>query len=233
MTSVLIALEAAFIQVGVRVTIENTADFEVAGVVSGGAAVMDSVAELRPGIVLLDSHFQKADQQLVSQLTQDFPDCRILVMVDHTDEGCTLRSLLAQPPKNWPEDEAIKVMQECCLIALRDSARGCLPKTSTPETLVAALRAVAAGELWTGPGLASYWMHSLNPSSTAAPKNRITVRELEVIELVVEGLSNREVADRLSLSEQTVKNHAARIMDKLGVRNRVELVLHSVRKRLV
>ena len=88
MTSVLIALEAPFVQVGVRVTIENTADFEVAGVVCNGDAVMESVAELRPGIVLLDSHFQKADQQLVSQLTQDFPDCQILVMADHTEEGC-------------------------------------------------------------------------------------------------------------------------------------------------
>ncbi len=111
----------------------------------------------------------------------------------------------------------MKTIQECCLLALRESARGCLPKGSTPERLIAALQAVAAGEVWTGPD----------------SNNRITARELEVIELVVRGLSNREVARQLELSEQTVKNHNARIMDKLEVRNRVELVLHAMRERLV
>jgi len=75
-------------------------------------------------------------------------------------------------------------------------------------------------------------MHSIRPTDPDS-NNRITARELEAIELVVSGLSNREIAQRLGLSEQTVKNRTARIMDKLEVRNRVELVLHAIRERLV
>jgi len=232
MTSVLIALEEPFVQMGVRVTIENTEGFDVAGFAETVEEVVPTVAETAPDILILDSHFQRADDKLVPQLTSDHPACKILVMVDHTDEGCTLRALLAGPRQHWLEDDALKTIQECCLLALRESARGCLPKGSTPERLIAALQAVAAGEVWTGPGLASYWMHSIRPPD-ADSNNRITARELEVIELVVSGLSNREIAQRLGLSEQTVKNHTARIMDKLEVRNRVELVLHAIRERLV
>jgi len=232
MTSVLIALEEPFVQMGVRVTIENTEGFEVVGVAEAVDQVESTVTELAPDILILDSHFQQVDDKLVPQLTSNHPECKILVMVDHTDEGCTLRSLLAGPRQHWLEDDALKTIQECCLLALRESARGCLPKGSTPERLIAALQAVAAGEVWTGPGLASYWMHSIRPPDPDS-NNRITARELEVIELVVSGLSNREVAQQLELSEQTVKNYTARIMDKLGVRNRVELVLYAIRERLV
>ena len=232
MTSVLIALEEPFVQMGVRVTIENTEGFEVVGVAEAVDQVESTVTELAPDILILDSHFQQVDDKLVPQLTSNHPECKILVMVDHTDEGCTLRALLASPRQHWLEDDALKTIQECCLLALRESARGCLPKGSTPERLIAALQAVAAGEVWTGPGLASYWMHSIRPPDSDS-NNRITARELEVIELVVSGLSNREVAQQLELSEQTVKNHTARIMDKLGVRNRVELVLYAIRERLV
>ena len=232
MTSVLIALEEPFVQMGVRVTIENTEGFEVAGVAETADQVLSSVAELEPDILILDSHFQQGDEKLVPQLTSDHPSCKIVVMVDHTDESCTLRALLAGPRQHWLEEDALKTIQECCLLALRESARGCLPKGSTPERLIAALNAVAEGELWTGPGLASYWMHSISPADPDT-NNRVTARELEVIELVVNGLSNREIAEQLELSEQTVKNHTARIMDKLGVRNRVELVLHAIRERMV
>ena len=141
-------------------------------------------------------------------------------------------ALLAGPREHWLEEDAIKTIQECCLLALRESARGCLPKGSSPERLIAALQAVAAGEVWTGPGLAAYWMHSIRPPDPDS-NGRVTARELEVIELVVNGLSNREIAQRLKLSVQTVKNHTARIMDKLEVRNRVELVLHAMRECLV
>ena len=185
MISVLVALEEPFVQMGVRVTIENTEGFEVTGLAETAEKVVPTVAALAPDILILDSHFQQADDKLVPQLTSDHPACKILVMVDHTDEGCT-----------------------------------------------AALQAVAAGEVWTGPGLASYWMHSIRPPDPNS-NIRITARELEVIEWVVSGLSNREIAQRLKLSEQMVKNHTARIMDKLGVRNRVELVLHAIRERLV
>jgi DNA-binding NarL/FixJ family response regulator len=108
-----------------------------------------------------------------------------------------------------------------------------VPKGSDPDRLLNALRAVSAGELWAGPGLSKYFVELVRPDDDKdVPSSRLTKRELEVIGLMVEGLSNREVAGRLGLSEQTVKNHVARIMDKVNVRNRVELVLYAVRERL-
>jgi len=154
-------------------------------------------------------------------------------MVDHTDDECTLRSLLAGPKDRWPDKDTLDNLRECCLLAFRESARGCLPKASDPQRLLDALRAVTSGEVWAGPGLSQYFVELARPQAKHdVPSTRLTKRELEVIALMVEGLSNKEIAGELGLSEQTVKNHVARIMDKVDVRNRVELVLYAVRERL-
>jgi len=232
MTSVLIALQEPFVRIGVEVTLEKSEDFEVAGQVENVSGVAAAVDELKPEVLILDEHFRRSDQKLLPGLSQTHPDCRVVVMVDHTDEQCTLRSLLMGPREHWPDDNALKQVQECCLLALRDSARGCIPKASPPDRLLSALKAVMAGEVWAGPGLSEFFRESVIPQSPPAQQQRVTARELEVIALVVDGLSNREIGQRLNLSEQTVKNHVARIMDKLDVRNRVELALYAVRERL-
>jgi DNA-binding NarL/FixJ family response regulator len=231
MTSVLIALQEPFLRIGVETTLAESDDFEVAGQAEDAAAVAPAVDRLQPDVLILDEHFRRADQSLLPGLAETHPDCRVIVMVDHTDERCTLRSLLMGPREQWPDDNVLKQVQECCLLALRESARGCVPKASPPDRLVSALKAVMAGEVWAGPGLSEFFRDSVIPQSESA-QQRVTTRELEVIALVVDGMSNREIGQRLNLSEQTVKNHVARIMDKLGVRNRVELALYAVRERL-
>lgn len=232
MTSILIALSEPFVRLGVQTALAEEPEFRVSGVVERVADVLTRVAELRPDIVILETSFQEQSPALLSTLAKDHPACRVLMMVDHTDEKCTVRSLFSGPRTKWPDLTVIRNLKECCLNALRESARGCLPKASSPESLVAALRAVAAGEIWAGPGLSSYLVSLLDPAK-AAPVRPLTAREIEVIGLLVDGLSNKRIAARLKLGEQTVKNHVARIMDKLGVHNRVELVLLAVRQRLV
>jgi DNA-binding NarL/FixJ family response regulator len=153
MTTVLIAVEEPLVQIGIRVTIEESPDFEAAGIVSEGTEVPAAVADLQPDILLLDSHFQQRDDRLVPQITGDHPECKLLVLVDHTDDACTLRYLLSVQGEHRPTEDALKAMKECCLLALRQSARGCLPKQSGPDRLLTALRAVAAGEVWVGPAL--------------------------------------------------------------------------------
>jgi two-component system response regulator NreC len=232
MTSVLIALGEPFVRIGVQATLEKSGDFEVAGQVEDVTGVRPAVEKLAPDVLILDEHFRRQDQKLLPGLGKTHPDCRVLVMVDHTDEQCTLRSLLMGPRDHWPDDNVLKQLQECCLLALRDSARGCIPKASPPERLVDALKAVIAGEVWCGPGLATYFRDTIGDAGEEESHHRLTARELEVIALVVDCLSNREIGQRLNLSEQTVKNHVARIMDKLGMHNRVELALYAVREHL-
>lgn len=233
MTSVLIALHEPFLRMGVEATLRDAEGFEVVGSVQGAQAVEAATAGHEPDLLLMDDRLRREAGGLLRGLAQKHPRCRVVVMVDHDDNDCTLRSLLLGPRDRWPEDDVLKQVQECCLLALRESARGCIPKSSTPEQLLSALKAISKGELWAGPGITGYLLDSLVPASAEkVPSSRVTTREIEVVGLVVDGLSNREIGERLTLSEQTVKNHVARIMSKLGVRNRVELALYAVREHL-
>jgi DNA-binding NarL/FixJ family response regulator len=231
--SVVIAMAEPFVRIGIDVTVRGAEDFDVVRTVDDAADIVPAVSELKPDVLILDSHFQQADDQLMRSVLDAKPECNVLVLVDHTDEQCTVRRLLTGPPERWPDRDAIDNLRECCLVAFRESARGCLPKASTPDRLLHALRTIVDGGVWAGPGLSQYLVEMVRPSQPQPePAHRLTRRELDVIGLLVEGLSNREIAERLGLSEQTVKNHIARIMAKVEVRNRVELVLYAVRERL-
>jgi DNA-binding NarL/FixJ family response regulator len=230
-SSVLIALSEPFVRIGVQVTLDAEEDFAVVGHVDDLPEIVAVVGDRRPDVLILDTHFQREDPRLMQAILKVHPECHVLVLVDHTDAECTVRRLLSGPRSRWPDREAIDNLRECCLVAFRESARGCLPKASPPERLVSALRAIVSGEVWAGPGLSQYLVDLVRPDETQQ-KQRLTKRELDVIGLLVEGLSNKEIAARLNLSEQTIKNHIARIMVKVEVRNRVELVLYAVRERL-
>ncbi len=232
-TSVVVALAEPFVRIGVEVTLRGEEGFGVLRSVDEVSGIVPAVRELRPDVLILDSHFQQAHEHLMRDVLDANPDCNVLVLVDHTDEECTVRSLLQGPKDRWPDRDAMANLRECCLLAFRDSARGCLPKASTPDRLVRALRTIADGAVWAGPGLSEYLVDLVRPSRPEPEATqRLTRRELDVIGLLVEGRSNREIAQGLGLSEQTVKNHIARIMTKVEVRNRVELVLYAVRERL-
>jgi DNA-binding NarL/FixJ family response regulator len=230
-TSVLIALSEPFVRMGVEATLAEQAEFDVVGHADELDGVVAAVAEHTPQVLILDSRFQQRDDKLMPAVMELNPECKVLVMVDHTDEECTVRRLLTGPREHKLDSEMLQNLRECCLLALRESAKGCLPKASSPERLVSTLEAITAGQVWAGPGLSEYFVELVR-SEPGRESKRITRRELDVIALLVEGLSNKEVAGRLKLSEQTVKNHVGRIMDKVGTRNRVELVLYAVRERL-
>ncbi len=233
MAKVLVALSEPLVRIGVEATLCDADDFELVGSVEGVNALGPAMEEHEPGLLIMDDRLRREDSTLLRSLAVKYPACRIMMMVDHDDRDCTLRALLLGPRDKWPDDDVLKQVRECCLLALRQSARGCIPKGCTPEQLLSALNAINEGEIWAGPAVSGYLLDSLVPETAAkTPAARVTAREVEVLGLVVDCLSNREIAERLNLSEQTVKNHVARIMGKLGVRNRVELALYAVREHL-
>ena len=226
---VLIALAVPFLRTGVRKVLDEAENLEVIGEVSSREDVVSAIDRLEPDIAVLDSDFQRADPGLVQAIREARPSVGVVVMVNHSDDDCVIRAMLADPDGPQFSDDAISKLSECCLMALRSSARGCVPKVAEPDRLVRAIRTVAAGGLAAGG-----WLGSMVGRMTdAAPEaGRVTGRELEIITLVARGLENKEIAAELGIAEQTVKNHLSRAMKKLNLRNRQEVAMFAVRVHL-
>ena len=226
---VLIALAMPFLRTGVRKVLDEAEDIEVLGEVSSREEVLPAIERLEPDIAVLDSDFQRAEPGLVQAIRNAQSSPSVVVMVNHSDEECVIRSMLADPSGPQFSDDAIARLSECCLMALRSSARGCVPKVAEPDRLVRAIRTVAAGGLAAGG-----WLGSMvgRMSDVAPEAGRVTGRELEIISLVARGLENKEIAAELEIAEQTVKNHLSRVMKKLELRNRQEVAMFAVRVHL-
>ncbi len=226
---VLIALAMPLLRTGVRKVLDDAKDLDVIGEFSALEQVLPAIERLEPDIAVVDSDFQRADPELVQTIRTARPSVSVIVMVNHSDEECVIRSMLADPAGPQFSDDAVSRLSECCLMALRSSARGCVPKVAEPDLLVRAIRTVAAGGTSAGGWLSSM----VGRMSDAAPEaGRVTGRELEIISLVARGLENKEIAAELEIAEQTVKNHLSRVMKKLGLRNRQEVAMFAVRVHL-
>lgn len=119
--------------------------------------------------------------------------------------------------------------------ALRLGAKGVVPKDASRDTLLAAIRTVAAGRLWLPADLTERVIESLTksaPVSLSEWLNQLTVRERDIVVLVGEGLKNRQIAERLAITEKTIKGHLTSIFIKLGVQDRLELALLAIKTHL-
>jgi DNA-binding NarL/FixJ family response regulator len=190
------------------------------------------VAEDTPDVLVLDVEFRRQDPRLLPGLVETFPDLRVLVYVNHSPEDCALRHMLELGGRARLSPEALARLDDCCLTSLRQRAHGCLGTGVEAEAVVRSVRAVHAGEIVAAPWLGSLARMIRTPSGHGRAPAPISVRELEVMTLLAEGLSNRQIAERLGLREQTVKNHVTRTMEKLGVRNRLEVGLLAARHNL-
>ncbi len=232
---ILVAIELPLIRAGVLALIDRQPDLAVQEVVERGEDVLPAIERDPPDLVILDTNFHRKDPALIDRIHSVSPGTAVLVMVNHSDEECVIRSMLARPDAVWLSAAALDQLNECCLLALRSSARGCVPKTSSEDRVLAAIRTVASGETAAGP-----WLEALVQSHAALPPSfsrdgphRVSARELEIIMLVARGFENKEIARKLDIREQTVKNHLGRVMRKVGVRNRQELAVFAVRQHLV
>lgn len=172
------------------------------------------VERAQPDLVLLDAFL--GDESIADVLTKlrgKCSHCRLVVFAAYPDS----RNLA---------------------LAASSGAAGYMLKTLPPDQMVAALREVLRGEKWFQPDLAHqlYAEFARGPSADAAVPGlevNLTPRQLEILRLIAEGLRNAEIAERLTISEQTVKTHVARLLEKLGVSSRLQAARYAISKKLV
>jgi DNA-binding NarL/FixJ family response regulator len=207
--SILIADDQALVRAGFKMILEAEEDLEVVGEAADGHEALERVAELRPDVVLMDIRMPELDgieatRRLVAGADSEHPT-RVLMLTTFD-------------------------LNEYVYEALRAGASGFLLKDVPADQLAAGIRVVAAGEALLAPTITRRLIEEFaqarpEPPTPPAAFDELTPREVEVLRLIARGLSNAEIAEELVVSETTVKTHVARLLMKLGLRDRVQAVV--------
>ncbi|RME80411.1 MAG: DNA-binding response regulator [Caldilineae bacterium] len=201
----LIADDHPVFRFGLRALLQGEPGMEVVGEATTGREAVDMALALRPDVVLMDLNMPEFNGiEATRRIRSDAPEIAVLVITMFDDDTV--------------------------FAAMRAGARGYLLKGAEGEETLRAVRAVAHGEAIFSPGIADrimdYFAHaSSHANSTPFPE--LTERELEVLTLIAQGLTNRAIANRLVLSEKTVRNHVSNIFGKLQVADRAEAIVRA------
>jgi DNA-binding NarL/FixJ family response regulator len=211
---VLLVDDQALFRSGIRMLVDSQADLHVLGEAADGTDVPDAVERTRPDVVLMDVRMPgldgiEATRRLVERYGDEAP--RVIVLTTFDFDAATADAIAA-------------------------GASGFLLKDAEPELLLASIRAVASGSQVIAAKATQALFQRFRARSATAPGpeyERLTERERQMLLLAAEGLSNAEIAARETLSEATVKTHLSRILAKLGLRDRVQLVVYAYENGLV
>ncbi len=208
---VLVADDHTIFRDGLCQLLEAEDDMTVVGEARTGPECLSLVQKVKPDILLLDLKMQPMDGfEVLTRLTEDKLEVRPIVLTASEDE------------RDYVE-------------AVKRGARGIVLKAAASERLLEGIRKVHRGEMWIDQRVAADVMKAMTeprPPAGRGDKVLLTVREQEIVSLVAQGFRNKEIADKLSISEQTVKNHLHNIFDKLGVSDRLELALYAIHHKL-
>jgi DNA-binding NarL/FixJ family response regulator len=189
--------------------IDHQPDMRVVGQAGTGEETVALARELQPDVVVMDVAMPRMDGLAATrQIVAECPATRVLVLSAHEDEGHVIPLLKA-------------------------GASGYLPKTVGLNQLLGAIRATGRGESVLPPSVATVIVRHLAGETPTAPEEELTPRELQVLRLLSEGLSNHQIARRLGVSVRTVEAHLTHVYAKLGVGSRTEAVLVAQRKGLL
>ncbi len=206
---VLIADDHAIVRQGLRTYLELQPDIQVVGEAQDGREAADKARELLPDIVLMDLVMPVVDGVEATRLvTAVSPSTRVIVLT------------------SFSEDEKV-------FASIKAGAQGYLMKDVLPQELVRAIRTVHAGEAQLDPEIARKLMQEFTNPQPAAPKHDLTERELQVLTLIAQGKSNKEISDDLVLSEKTVKTHVSNILQKLHLSDRTQAAVYALRQKIV
>jgi NarL family two-component system response regulator LiaR len=206
---VLIVDDHAIVREGQRALIDTEPGMEVAGEANDGFEAVELAETLQPDVILLDLFMPRKDGiEAISEIISVNHQVRILVLTSFT------------------EDDKVYA-------AIKAGASGYLLKDSSPQEILTAIRQVYRGEISMNPRIAKKLMRELQRTSELPPSEEpLTVREVEVLKLVAQGFSNREIAERLVISERTVRTHVTNILSKLHLANRTQAALYALREGL-
>jgi len=212
-TRVLLADDHILIRAGLRLVVEQQPEFTVVGEAADGRQAVALAESLKPDIVVMDIGMPGLNGiEACRQIRESLPDTQVVMLSMHSDEGYVLR-------------------------ALKAGARAYLLKDSAEADLARAIRAASEGKSFFSPAVGKVlledYMRKLQRTGAEDSYELLTPREREILQLVAEGQSSKEIAGLLHLSVYTVETHRARLMQKLNLRGVPELILYAVRKGIV
>jgi DNA-binding NarL/FixJ family response regulator len=215
MMELLLVDDQSLVRVGLRKILEAEADMTVVGEAEDGERAVAEAARLRPDVVLMDVRMPVLDGiEATRRIVRATPAARVMILTTFGLDGYVYD-------------------------ALRAGASGFMLKDAPPEEIVAAVRVVASGDALLAPAVTRTVIEEFARGPKAPPAEpppavaELTAREQEVLALMVRGMSNPEICERLVISEATAKTHVAHILHKLGLRDRVQAVIYAYESGLV
>lgn len=208
---ILLADDHKIVREGIRSLLDKRPGMEVIAEAENGRMMVRLARERRPDVVIVDIAMPDLNGiEATRQITTILPEVKVLVLSMHSDRRFVME-------------------------ALRAGASGFLSKDCSPDELARAVNAVVANQIYLPPGVTSAviedYVRRVLPSGPWTP-SQLTGREREVVQLIAEGWSTKEIASRLHVSVKTVETHRQKIMNKLGIRSIAELTKYAVREGL-
>jgi DNA-binding NarL/FixJ family response regulator len=213
MIRVLLADDHVVIRGGLRALLQQQPDFQIVGEASDGREAVSLAESTKPDVIVMDVSMPNLNgTEAARQIVAKQPDVAIVMLSMHSDESYVLR-------------------------ALKAGARGYLLKEAAENDLLQAIRAVQQGKAFFSPAvsrvLVEDYVRQLQDKDIEDSYELLTAREREILQLIAEGKSNKDVANMLNLSVYTVETHRGNIITKLNLHSVAELILYAVRKGII
>lgn len=210
---VVLADDHRMMREGIRALLERQKDIEVVGEAADGREAVRLAAQLSPDVVVMDVSMPLLNGiEATRQIRRDSPDVSVLILTVHESEDYVAQLLAA-------------------------GANGYIIKRAAGDELISAIRAVDQGEAFLYPSVARVviedYVRRLKEGEGLGAQDVLTDREREVLQLIAEGYTNREIADLLHLSIKTVQNHRSKIMNKLDLHGRGELIKYAIQQGII
>lgn len=213
MIGVLLADDHVLVRAGIRALLQNIAGIEVVGEASDGREALLLIRERQPDVVLMDITMPEMNGlEVVTRMRAEFPDVRVIILSMHTSE-------------------------EYVLQAARAGVAGYLLKGARAAELELAVTAVARGESYFSPAVSRHLVDQMQRTEDVPavlnPLERLTRRQREILQLVAEGNTTKEIANKLDISSKTVEMHRAQLMERLGIYDIPGLVRYAIRMGII